>query len=444
MPGTLVVLVGVGDERRAERSTTLSVTAVVGCHWGDEGKGKLIDYLAAGADMVIRYNGGANAGHSIHNQFGDFALHLVPSGIFYPRVTCVVGPGTAVDPGSLLEELADLQAKGIDTAGLRVSERAHVVMPYHKLIDGLEEAARGARVQGTTKRGIGPCYTDKVARIGVRMGDLLDPGFLRDELPWMIAQKNRVLTRLYDHEPLDSDALIDQGREWGERLRDQIIDTAPLVLGALRADQSIILEGQLGVQRDLDWGIYPYVTSSSAIAGGAAGGAGIPPAAITNVVGVLKAYTTSVGEGPFPTELNDPIGDQLREIGQEFGASTGRPRRCGWFDAVAARFAAELNGCTAMALVKLDPLDLFPVLRVCTAYELDGQVITHLPTTRALARVRPILEEWPGWETPTTGARRFEDLPDAARAYVLRLEELVGVPVRYVGVGAAHEALIIR
>ncbi|HEY8287569.1 MAG TPA: adenylosuccinate synthase [Chloroflexota bacterium] len=438
------MLVGVGSRRRAERSTTLSVTAVVGCHWGDEGKGKLIDYLAASADMVIRYNGGANAGHSIHNQFGDFALHLVPSGIFYPRVTCVVGPGTAVDPGSLLEELGDLQVKGIDTAGLRVSERAHVVMPYHKLIDGLEEAARGARVQGTTKRGIGPCYTDKVARIGVRMGDLLDPGFLHDELPWIIAHKNRVLTRLYDHEPLDSDALVDQCWAWGEQLRARIVDTTSLVLDAVRADKSIILEGQLGVQRDLDWGIYPYVTSSSAIAGGAAGGAGVPPAAITNVVGVLKAYTTSVGEGPFPTELTDAIGDQLREIGQEFGASTGRPRRCGWFDAVAARFAAELNGCTAMAIVKLDPLDLFPVLRICTAYSLDGQVITHMPTTRNLARVRPIMEEWPGWEMPTTAARRFEDLPDAARRYVLRLEELIGVPVRYVGVGAGHEALIIR
>ena len=417
---------------------------MVGCHWGDEGKGKLIDYLAASADLVIRYNGGANAGHSIHNEFGDFALHLVPSGIFYPRVTCIVGPGTAVDPGSLLEELAGLEGKGIGTAGLRVSDRAHVVMPYHQLIDGLEEEARGARVQGTTKRGIGPCYTDKVARIGVRMGDLLDHGFLRDELPWVVAQKNRVLTRLYDYEPLDAAAVSDQCREWGERLRARIVDTTPLVLDAVRGDKSIILECQLGVQRDLDWGIYPYVTSSSAIAGGAATGAGIPPAAITNVVGVLKAYTTSVGEGPFPTELKDAIGDQLREIGQEFGASTGRPRRCGWFDAVSARFAAELNGCTAMAIVKLDPLDIFPVVRVCTAYSLDGQIITHMPTTRALARVRPILEEWPGWETPTTGVRRFDELPEAARNFVLRLEELIGVKVRYVGVGADREALIIR
>jgi len=422
----------------------LSVTAVVGCHWGDEGKGKLIDYLAASADVVIRYNGGANAGHSIHNEFGDFALHLVPSGIFYPGVTCVVGPGTAVDPGALLTELADLRAKGIDTAGLRISDRAHVVMPYHKLIDELEETARAGRVQGTTMRGIGPCYTDKVARIGVRMDDLLDPTFLRDELPWVIAQKNRILTRLYDHEPLEEHALIEQCRAWGEQLSGLIVDSVPLVQGAVSAGKSVILEGQLGVQRDLDWGIYPYVTSSSAIAGGAASGAGIPPAAITNVVGVLKAYTTSVGEGPFPTELRNAIGDQLREIGQEFGASTGRPRRCGWFDAVAARFAAQLNGCTAMAIVKLDPLDTFPVLRVCTAYEVDGEITDQMPTTRALSRARPILEELPGWETPTTEARCFADLPEAARRYVLRLEELIGVHVRYVGVGAKREALIIR
>ncbi len=422
----------------------MSVTAVVGCHWGDEGKGKLIDYLAARADMVIRYNGGANAGHSIHNEFGNFALHLVPSGIFYPQVTCVVGPGTAVDPGALLAELADLEAKGIDTSGLRISDRAHVVMPYHKLIDELEETARGGRMQGTTKRGIGPCYTDKVARIGVRMDDLLDPAFLNDELPWVIAQKNRLLTRLYDHEPLDPDALVEECRQWGDRLRGKIMDCTPLVLGAVNAGKSIILEGQLGVQRDLDWGIYPYVTSSSAIAGGAASGAGIPPAAITNVVGVLKGYTTSVGEGPFPTELNDAIGDQLREIGHEFGASTGRPRRCGWFDAVAARFAAQLNGCTAMAIVKLDPLDIFPVLRICTGYVVDGQLITHMPTTRALSRAQPVMEELPGWETPTTHARTFADLPSAAQNYVLRLEELIGVHVRYVGIGASREALIIR
>jgi adenylosuccinate synthase len=422
----------------------MSVTAVVGCHWGDEGKGKLIDYLAARADMVIRYNGGANAGHSIHNEFGDFALHLVPSGIFYPRVTCVVGPGTAVDPGALLTELADLEAKGIDTGGLRISDRAHVVMPYHKLIDELEETARGGRMQGTTKRGIGPCYTDKVARIGVRMDDLLDPTFLKDELPWVIAQKNRLLTRLYDHEPLDAEALVEECRHWGEQLRGKIVDCTPLVLGAVNAGKSIILEGQLGVQRDLDWGIYPYVTSSSAIAGGAASGAGIPPSAIANVVGVLKGYTTSVGEGPFPTELTDAIGDQLREIGQEFGASTGRPRRCGWFDAVAARFAAQVNGCTAMAIVKLDPLDIFPVLRICTGYEVDGKVITHMPTTRTLARARPVMEELPGWETPTTKARTFADLPGGAQNYVLRLEELIGVHVRYVGVGASREALIIR
>jgi adenylosuccinate synthase len=416
----------------------------VGCHWGDEGKGKLIDYLAARADMVVRYNGGANAGHSIVNEYGSFALHLVPSGIFYPRVTCLLGPGTAIDPGALIEELGELQRHGIDTGGLRISDRAHVVMPYHKLLDELEETARGARAQGTTRRGIGPCYTDKVARIGVRMSDLLDDGYLRDELPYVVAQKNRLLTRLYDHEPLSAGTLAASCREWAAALRDQIADTTALVQEALAQGKAIILEGQLGALRDLDWGIYPYVTSSSTLAGGAAAGAGIPPRAIDEVVGVLKAYTTAVGEGPFPTELRDALGDQLREIGLEFGASTGRPRRCGWFDAVAARFAVELNGCTSIGLLKLDVLDTFPTLRICTGYLLDGVPVAGMPTTRNLARVTPILEEAAGWETPTTGVRRFEDLPPAAQRYVLRIEELIGVPVSCVGVGPDRDALIVR
>jgi adenylosuccinate synthase len=431
--------------RVREGSSTLSVTAVVGCHWGDEGKGKLIDYLAARADMVVRYNGGANAGHSIQNELGHFALHLVPSGIFYPGVVCVLGPGTAIDPGALLGEIADLRMRGVDTAGLCISNRAQVVMPYHLLIDALEEEARGARVQGTTKRGIGPCYTDKVARIGVRMGDLLDDTYLSDELPFVLEQKNRVLMRLYGHEPLALDDVQATCRVWAAALRGQIVDTFPLVREAVSAGKRVILEGQLGALRDLDWGIYPYVTSSSTLAGGAAAGAGIPAAAISDVIGVLKAYTTAVGEGPFPTELNDAIGDQMREIGLEFGASTGRPRRCGWFDAVAAGFAAQLNGCTSLAIPKLDPLDIFPIVRICTGYLLDGLALPEMPTTRDLARVQPVYEEMPGWETPTTEARRFDDLPANAQHYILRLEQLIGgIPVRYVGVGPGREALIVR
>jgi adenylosuccinate synthase len=427
-----------------ERSRTLSVTAIVGCHWGDEGKGKLIDYLAAHARMVVRYNGGANAGHSIVNDYGSFALHLIPSGIFYPGVTCLLGSGTAVDPGALIEELHALQQHGVDTSGLRISERAHVVMPYHKLLDELEEAARGARVQGTTRRGIGPCYTDKVARIGLRMGDLLDERYLRDELPYVVEHKNRLLTRLYDHEPISIADLTATCRDWAAALRAQIVDTMPLVQRALAERWEIILEGQLGVLRDLDWGIYPYVTSSSTLAGGAAAGAGIPPRAIDAVIGVLKAYTTAVGEGPFPTELRDALGDQLREIGHEFGAATGRPRRCGWFDAVAARFATELNGCTAIALLKLDVLDTFPSLRVCTGYRLHDMPVSGMPATRDLARVVPVLEELPGWEMPTTSVRSFAALPAAAQRYVRRVEELVGVPVTYVGVGPERQALIVR
>jgi len=429
-----------GNERRG----TLSVTAVVGCHWGDEGKGKLIDYLSARADLVVRYNGGANAGHTIVNEFGTFALHLVPSGIFYPQADCLLGPGTAVDPGALIEELAELERHGVNTARLLVSDRAHVVMPYHGLIDGLEEAARGARVQGTTRRGIGPCYTDKVARTGLRMGDLLDEDFLRDDLPFVVEQKNRLLTRLYDHPPVAVEKIARICRTWAVALRARIVDSQPLIRQALAADRTIILEGQLGVLRDLDWGIYPYVTSSSTLAGGAASGAGIPPKAIGEVVGVLKAYTTSVGEGPFPTELHDALGDQLREIGLEFGASTGRARRCGWFDAAAARFAVELNGCTCISVLKMDVLDTFPSIRICTGYRIDGVPYPGMPSTRALARVEPILEEWPGWETPTVAVRSFEALPEAAQRYVLRIEELCGVPVRYVGVGPGREALIVR
>jgi len=394
--------------------------------------------------MVIRYNGGANAGHSIVNEFGSFALHLIPSGIFYPRTACIMGPGTAIDPGALMMEMADLEGRGVKTGTLRISDRAHVVMPYHRLFDTLEEAARGARIQGTTKRGIGPCYTDKVARIGVRMGDLLDEAFLRDDLPFILEQKNRVLTRLYDHEPLPLADLQDTCRGWAAALHRKIVDTLPLVQDAVARDQTIILEGQLGVQRDLDWGIYPYVTSSSALAGGAAAGAGIAPHAIKEIVGVLKSYTTSVGEGPFPTELRDATGEALRRLGHEFGASTGRPRRCGWFDAVAARFAAQLNGCTCLAIPKLDPLDGFPAVQICTAYRLDGVTIEHMPSTRVLARVEPVYESLPGWEASTTQVRRFDDLPTAARYYVQRIEELVGVPVRYVGVGQSREALIVR
>ncbi len=430
--------------QRIEGSKRLGVTAVVGCHWGDEGKGKLIDHLAGHADMVIRYNGGANAGHSIHNDLGSFALHLVPSGIFYPRATCIVGPGTVVDPDALLVELSELERRGVNTAGLRISDRAHVVMPYHRLLDSLEEGARGARAQGTTRRGIGPCYTDKVARAGVRMGDLLDEDYLAADLAFVVEQKNRLLVQIYDHEPLALSALKETCRAWAAALRDKIVDTFPLVRSALNAEKSIILEGQLGTLRDLDWGIYPFVTSSTTLPGGAAAGAGIPPNAITEVIGVVKSYTTAVGEGPFPTELKDAVGDMLRTIGQEFGASTGRPRRCGWFDAVAARFGAEVGGCTSLAVSKLDPLDGFPLVSICTGYRLDGRTVSGMPTTRKLGRVEPVYETMAGWQVPTTGARRFADLPAAAQRYILRIEELVGVPVRYIGIGQAREALIVR
>lgn len=419
----------------------MPVTAVVGAQWGDEGKGRIIDYLAQHADLVIRFQGGDNAGHTVVNELGTFKLHLIPSGIFNPQAINLIGSSCVVNPATLLEELADLRAAGVNTDRLFLSERAHVTMPYHRDLDGLRESARGGLVIGTTKRGIGPAYADKGARRGLRVGDLLRPDLLSERLALALEHANRELAHFGAETVLHSD-LVEQCLTWGEQLRPHIANPLPIVQEAYKADRSILLEGQLGVMRDLDWGIYPYVTSSNPTAAFASVGAGLPPQALQNVLGVVKAYTTAVGAGPLPTELHGPEGDWLREKGHEYGATTGRPRRCGWFDGVAIRYASWLNGFTGLAITKLDVLDELPEIKLCTAYRrADGQLVDTMPDTADLESVEPVYETWPGWQTSTRATRRWTDLPPAAQRYLGRIEELAGAPIRYVSVGPERDEM---
>lgn len=424
----------------------MSVTAVVGAQWGDEGKGRLVDLLAQESDLVIRCQGGNNAGHTVVNEHGTFRLHLLPSGVFNPKAQNILGAGCVVDPGALLEEMAEVGAGGASLERFVVSDRAHVVMPYHVLLDGLDEARRssaGAAI-GTTKKGIGPAYQDKAGRCGIQMADLLDRDYLRERVVALVAHHNLLIERIYGGEGLDAEAVFETLWSQGQQLAGHIRDALPLVHDALRSGARILLEGQLGAMRDIDWGTYPYVTSSSPTAGGLAVGAGLPPRCVDTVIGVAKAYTTAVGAGPFPTELYDEMGQRLREVGGEYGATTGRPRRCGWLDTVAVRHAALLNGFSALALTKLDVLDGLDQIQVCVAYELDGKRIERVPPTRLLERVTPVYETLSGWREPTRNARRFEDLPAAAQAYVHRVEALCGVPIRYVSVGAERDEMVLR
>ena len=420
----------------------MSVTAIVGAQWGDEGKGRIIDFMAQEADVVIRFQGGDNAGHTVINEFGKHALHLIPSGIFNPRTMNIIGSGCVVNPQSLLREMAELESAGVSLANLWVSTRAQMLMPYHRLLDELEEAARGKDTIGTTKRGIGPAYADKAARAGLRIGDLLQPEWLRARLESALRTVNLKIEILGGTAvTLEEMLALCEGYRVG--LGSRIVDTVPMTRAAMEKKLAILLEGQLGVMRDLDWGIYPYVTSSNPTASYAASGAGLPARTIDRVIGVVKAYSTCVGDGPFPVELFDAEGARLREVGGEFGATTGRPRRCGWFDGVAIGYAAWLNGMTGLAITKLDVLDAFANLRICVGYKLvDGTVITDsMPDTPLLQTVTPVYEEWPGWQADTTGCRHWEDLPEAARAYIMRLSDLAGVPVAYVSVGAEREQM---
>jgi adenylosuccinate synthase len=419
----------------------LRCLVVVGAQWGDEGKGKLVDVLAEAADVVVRYQGGANAGHTVVVGDAQFVLRLIPSGILNPQATCVLGNGVVVDPSALFEELEQLTSRGIATAGrLVVSDRAHLVLPYHKLLDLAGERSQNL---GTTKRGIGPTYEDKYGRRGIRVGDLRDLALARALVEDRIARANSLLALagMPDRASLEEHvALFDA---IAPRLLPLVADTGALVYRSLRGGKQVLLEGAQGALLDVDHGTYPYVTSSNTTAGGAAVGAGIGPTMIDGVLGVVKAYTTRVGNGPLPTLAEAALEERLRRVGGEFGAVTGRPRRCGWFDAMVVRYAARVNGLTALAVTKLDVLDEFDTVPVGTRYELDGNVCDEMPAEVAvLERIKPVLETMPGWRRPTSAARVLADLPREARAYLDRLQELIEVPIRFVSVGTRRDQII--
>jgi adenylosuccinate synthase len=418
------------------------VTAVVGAQWGDEGKGKITDYLAQQMDLVVRFQGGSNAGHTVVNEHGTFKLHLVPSGIFNPDAMCIVGPGTVVELPFLVDELDMLESRGISTANLRVSDRAHLVLPYHIALDRLDERERGRQKLGTTGRGVGPAYSDKVGRHGIQVYEVRDEKRFRERVAHELLTKNAILERFGD-EPLDPREVADTVLAAAARLGDRIVDTLPLVEHAVATDARILLEGQLGAMRDLDWGIYPYVTSSNPLAGGAAVGAGIPPRYITRVIGVVKAYSTSVGEGPFPTELHGSAADDLRDRAQEYGATTGRPRRVGWFDAVASRHAHRLNAFTEIAVTKLDMLGTYERIPFCTAYEIDGKLTTDMPPTAVVERAVPRYEQLPGWSCDITAVTDRALLPATALGYLRRIEETIGAPIGMVGIGPERTATLL-
>ncbi len=418
--------------------------AVIGGQWGDEGKGKVVDYLANGVSGVVRYAGGNNAGHTVVNEKGEFQLHLVPSGICWPDVYGIIGNGVVVDPDTLLGEIDELAERGVGSDKLVISERAHVIMPYHILLDALEEEARGSSAIGTTGRGIGPAYMDKTARLGIRVGDLLDPEALRPHLERTLALKNKLITAVYEGEALDSGEVMERALEWGNRLRPYVHSTEQLVQDLLDAGSNILLEGAQGTLLDLDHGSYPYVTSSSPSIGGACTGLGMNPLAIKGIIGVYKAYSTRVGGGPMPTEMLDQSGDELREKAHEFGVTTGRARRVGWFDAVAGRYSQQVNGFTGMVLTRLDILDEFPSVKICVGYRANNQDVGRFPSdTRLLEQCTPVYEEMPGWDKPTAGATSLDQLPQNARAYINRIEELVGCPVQVISTGPSRAETIL-
>lgn len=424
----------------------MSICIVVGTHWGDEGKGRIVDYLSRGADMVVRAQGGSNAGHTVIVGEKKYVFHLIPSGILFPDKICVLGDGMVIDPSSFLEEAAFLEREGIVlTDRLFISEKAHLVMPYHRLLDTLYESLRGKGKIGTTGRGIGPAYEDKVARFGIRVVDLLHPEIFAAKLKLTLEYKNRILEQVFLHPPLQYEAILEEYLQHGERLRPYIRDTSYLVYEAWRAGKRIIIEGAQGTMLDLDHGTYPFVTSSYPVASGALLGAGIGPVPDIEVLGVCKAYTSRVGEGPFPTELADDTGVYLREKGGEYGATTGRPRRCGWLDGVVLKYAVRVNNITSLALTKLDVLGGLPRVKWCYAYEVDGGILEEFPMDpRILSLCRPVYREFEGWSEDISGTRSYTDLPGTVRAFVESLEDFLGIPVALLSVGPRRDDTIVR
>jgi adenylosuccinate synthase len=422
----------------------LANVIVIGAQWGDEGKGKITDLLSRSADVVVRSQGGVNAGHTVVVKGQTFKLHLIPSGILYPDTECIIGSGTVIDPEELLEEIDQLKTLNVSTKNLFISQTAHVTMPYHRLLDQGAEERRGKYKLGTTGRGIGPTYADKSERIGIRVIDLIDGNCNQDKLEYVINYKNAVLEKLYNSPPLDPKQIITQYLEFAERLRPYVIDSSLKIAEAIKLKKNILFEGAQGTLLDLDHGTYPYVTSSNPIAGGACVGAGVGPTIIDRVIGVAKAYTTRVGEGPFPTELDDHIGILLGDRGAEFGTTTGRRRRCGWFDGVIGRYAVRINGLDCLAITKLDVLDELAEIKVCVAYDLDGEVCHHFPSdANQFARCKPIYQTLPGWQESTTHCRTLDELPKAALNYLKFLAELMEVPIAIVSLGASRDQTII-
>src|SRR5260221_1158441 len=422
-------------------STTMNLAAL-GAQWGDEGKGKIVDLLSPNFSIVARYQGGHNAGHTVYVKGTKFILRLIPSGILHPGVICVIGNGVVVDPQALFAEVDELIKNGIDVdGGILVSDKAHLILPYHRDLDLLSEARRGERKIGTTSRGIGPAYEDKIARRGIRVGDLADPAGLEQNVRDNVTARNR----LVQDSTMEWKPVLEQLLKHAERLKPMVRDVSLLLTQAMREGKSIMFEGAQGTLLDIDHGTYPYVTSSNASSGGVATGLGIPPRAIGKVLGVAKAYTTRVGEGPFPTELSGEIGNRLRETGSEYGAVTGRPRRCGWYDAVAIRYAARINGLDGLALTKLDVLDGLERIDLCTSYRCNGRTLTEFPSDVAqLAPREPVYESMPGWSEPTKGVRSFDALPAAARRYIAKLEEVTGVRAALVSTSSEREDTILR
>ncbi|MDR0434768.1 MAG: adenylosuccinate synthase [Gracilibacteraceae bacterium] len=424
----------------------MPAVVLIGAQWGDEGKGKTTDFLAEQSQVIARYQGGNNAGHTIVLGTEVYKLHLAPSGIFYPDKLCVIAGGVVLDPAVLLQELDDLRQRGVSIANLRISANAHIIMPYHRLLDELEENERGADKIGTTGRGIGPAYRDKISRSGIRMQDLLEPEALTAKIRSNLAEKNLLLTKIYGRPPLDPEAVSAEYREYGARLAPYVADTALLLNERLNRGERVLFEGAQGVMLDLDHGTYPFVTSSNPVAGGACTGAGVGPMCIDAVVGVIKAYTTRVGAGPFPTELADETGEQLRQRGGEYGATTGRARRCGWLDAVAARYAVRISGISSLTMMKLDVLSGIGPLKICVGYRTaDGTVLKDFPlSARLLSQITPVYEEMRGWDEALDGIKEFDRLPAAARDYVRRAEDLIGARAALLSVGPEREQTIVR
>ncbi|WP_059105072.1 adenylosuccinate synthase [Shouchella shacheensis] len=414
----------------------MSSVVVVGTQWGDEGKGKITDYLSERAEVVARYQGGNNAGHTIVFGGTKYKLHLIPSGIFYNDKICVIGNGMVIDPKALVEELAYLHERHVDTSNLRISNRAHIILPYHIKLDVVEEERKGADKIGTTKKGIGPAYMDKAARIGIRIADLLEKDTFAAKVERVLNEKNRLFEKYYETEGFTKEEIIDEYYEYGQQIAKYVVDTSVVLNDALDEGRRVLFEGAQGVMLDIDQGTYPFVTSSNPIAGGVTIGSGVGPSKIHHVVGVSKAYTTRVGDGPFPTELHDDIGDQIRKVGREYGTTTGRPRRVGWFDSVVVRHARRVSGITDLSLNSIDVLTGIKTLKICTSYRYKGEILDEFPASlNVLAECEPVYEELPGWEEDITGVKTLHDLPDNARRYVERVSQLTGIPLTVFSVG---------